>query len=128
MAQLQRCPRNTNTIHSDSLSPWGQALATGARGKGNGGGDPELAADMRKGTHGNGNSEGGPALTTDARCNDNRNGDVQGGPTPTLGKETLYGMNMAAGAVADGTKRCHKQGSNKRRRPRHQAELRRDRG
>ena len=87
---------------------------------GNGGGDPAL--DARKGAHGDGNSEGGPALATDASHDDNRNNDVRG--PPPLGTVTSYRMDTAAGAAADNAKRCHKRGINKRRRPRHQAELR----
>jgi hypothetical protein len=60
--------------------------------------------------------------------NDNGNGNVRGGPAPTLGKETLYRTETAAGEVADDAQHCHKQGCNKRGRPKHQAELQRDRG
>ncbi len=93
---------------------------------GNGVGDPALATDGRDGAHGDGNSEGGPALATDARSDDTRNGNVRG--PPALGKVTSYGTGTAAGAAANDAKHCHERGINKRWRPRHQAELRRDGG
>ena len=102
-------------------TPWRRAPAAG-----NGGGDPALATDARDGTRGDGNSEGGPALATDAHGDDTRNGDVRG--PPALGKVTSYGTDTAAGAAANDAKRCHERGINKRWRPRHQAELRRDGG
>ncbi len=75
---------------------------------------------------GNGNSEGGPALATEAHGDDTRNGNVRG--PPALGKVMWYGIDTAAGAVANDAERCHEHGINKRWRPRHQAELRRDGG
>jgi hypothetical protein len=100
----------------------------GARGKGNGGGYPALAMDGREGACSDGDCEGDPMLAIDTRHVDNKNGDVRGGSVPALGKETLYGTDTAAGAAADDVKCCHKQGCNKRQRPRHRAELRRDEG
>ena len=58
---------------------------------------------------------------TDARRNDNRSGYVWG--PPALGKVTSYGMDTVVGVAADDTECCHERGINKRRRPRHQAEL-----
>ena len=115
-----------NIIHSDSLPPRGHALATGAHSKGNGGGDPALATDVHEGNRGNGNSKGGPVLATDAHRNNNGNGDVRG--PPALGKVMSYGTDTAAGAATDDAKCCHKQGINKRQRPRHHGELRQDGG
>ena len=101
--------------------PWRWAHTAG-----NSGGDPTLASDTREGARGNGNSKGGPALATDVRRGNNGNDDVWG--APALGKVTLYWMEIVAGVAADDAKCCHKQGINKRRRPRHQAELRQDGG
>jgi hypothetical protein len=95
---------------------------------GNGRGDPALAMDAHKGAHDNGNIEGGPVLAMDEHRDYNRNRNVREGPDPALGKETLYGTDTAAGAVADDTGCCHKQECNKRQRPRHHAELQQDGG
>jgi hypothetical protein len=75
----------------------------GARGKGNGGGDPALARDVCK----DNNSKGGPMLATDAHHDDSGNGDVRVGPPPALRKETTYEMDAAAGAASDDAKCCH---------------------
>ena len=101
--------------------PWRRA-----RGAGNGRGDPTLATDTREGTRGNGNSKGGPALATKEHRDNNGNSDVWG--PPALGKVMPYRMDMTVVVAADDAKCCHKQGINKRRRPRHQAELRQDGG
>jgi len=58
--------------------------------------------------NGNSNSRGGPALATDVHRDDNGNGNVWGDLAPYLGKETLYGMDTAAGGAADNVEQCHK--------------------
>jgi hypothetical protein len=60
-------------IRLDLLPPWGQALAMGACGKGNGEGDPALTTDAWKA----GNSEGVPKMATNALRDDNKSSDVQ---------------------------------------------------
>ncbi len=73
LAQLQWCSPNTKIVYLDLLPPWGRALGTGARSKGNGGGDPALATDTSE----DGNSKGVPVLAADACRNDNGNSVAQ---------------------------------------------------